>query len=86
MQRNISALFNACLKEHRGGAGGAAMCICGAGCGGSEACSALELLKQAMAGPDDYRAEVAEMFGWESETHWPKPRTIRTVDTPPATE
>jgi len=75
MQSNISALFIACSKQHRG-AGGAAICICGAGCGGSAACNGLSLLKSAIAGPDDYRAEIAEMFGWESTP----PRKIKIYD------
>lgn len=66
IQKNISALFNACSKEHRG-AGGAAICICGAGCGGSSACNALNLLKSAIEGPDGLRREIADLFGWYCE-------------------
>lgn len=36
----------ACRKQHPGGPGGAAMCYCGKGCGGSAACSMLKALAQ----------------------------------------
>ena len=76
MQSNISALFNACLKQHRGAGCSATICICGAGGGGSAACNGLALLRSAIAGSDDYRAEIAEMFGWESAP----PRKIKIYD------
>jgi hypothetical protein len=38
-------LMEACRKSHSGVAGGAAMCICGAGGGGSRACSMLAILR-----------------------------------------
>lgn len=62
-QGNIDSLMRLLQNSHRG-AGGGAICICGAGCGGTSACSALSLLKQAMNGDDSLRVEVAELFGW----------------------
>lgn len=41
----IAALKTACRKSHLGGPGGSVICICGAACGGSQACSALSLIK-----------------------------------------
>ena len=44
----IQALFAACGEfhaKHSRGPGGAAICICGAACGGSEACRGLALLR-----------------------------------------
>lgn len=43
----LIALKRACFEQHnhKGGAGGARMCICGMGCGGSDACSGLAMLK-----------------------------------------
>lgn len=40
-----AALKEACRKSHKGGPGGAAMCVCGANGGGSAACSMLGTLK-----------------------------------------
>jgi len=39
------ALRNACNKQHPRGPGGCAVCVCGAGGGGSEACSMLAVLR-----------------------------------------
>jgi hypothetical protein len=39
------ALREACNMYHKPGIGGAAMCICGAGGGGSKACSMLKVIK-----------------------------------------
>lgn len=39
------ALRAACNKQHPRGPGGAMMCVCGAACGGSEACSMLATLR-----------------------------------------
>lgn len=47
------------------GAGGAAICICGAGCGGSEACNGLNLLKAALRGDAALRAATLRVFGWD---------------------
>lgn len=44
----LRALFVACGEyhaKHNKGAGGARMCICGAGCGGSPACRGLSVLR-----------------------------------------
>ena len=43
--KNYTALQKACNKSHKGGPGGAAVCVCGAGGGGSEACGALRVLR-----------------------------------------
>lgn len=64
--KRVNALLTACCNQHRG-AGGAAMCICGAGSGGSAACGGLALLKRAITGPEEYRVEVAALFGWDTE-------------------
>ncbi len=63
-QRSAQALLSACSKQHRG-AGGAAICICGAGCGGSEACNGLNLLKAALRGDAALRASTLRVFGWD---------------------
>lgn len=47
-----AALKTACRKQHPGGAGGAAMCACGAPGGGSAACSMLRELRQLLAAID----------------------------------
>lgn len=39
------ALKAACRKQHPGGPGAAMTCICGAGCGGSAACTMLAVLR-----------------------------------------
>ena len=63
--KSVNALFSACQKEHRG-AGGAAICICGAACGGSYACSALGLIKIALTTKsEEMREEIIRLFGWE---------------------
>ncbi len=44
----VAALFDAAAdyhKKHSKGAGGAAVCVCGAGCGGSKACRGLALVR-----------------------------------------
>lgn len=43
--KRFDALRQVCRASHKGGAGGAAMCICGAGGGGSDACAALGRLQ-----------------------------------------
>lgn len=45
---DIAALKTACRKSHSGGPGGAAICVCGAACGGSQACSALSMIKNVL--------------------------------------
>jgi hypothetical protein len=65
MRLDIQALFNLLEKQHRG-AGGSAICICGAGCGGTKECRALGLLKTAIEGRDVIRMEIAELFGWNA--------------------
>lgn len=39
------SLTDACRKQHPNRPGGAAICICGAGCGGSAACSMLRTIR-----------------------------------------
>lgn len=64
-KRDFVALLDACHKSHGKGAGGAAMCICGAGCGGSAACSALNILKIGLTSADDkFRKELCDSIGW----------------------
>lgn len=63
--KSVNALFSACQKEHRG-AGSARICICGAACGGSYACSALGLIKIALSTKsEELREEIIRLFGWE---------------------
>lgn len=45
MAKRWAALKAACRKRHKGGPAGAAMCVCGANSGGSDACSMLAILK-----------------------------------------
>ena len=45
-----SALTQACRLQHPKGPGGAAMCACGAACGGSEACSMLRDVRDLIIG------------------------------------
>lgn len=61
------ALRKACFKQHPGGPGGAAMCYCGRGCGGSAACSMLRALAEFLtalepeAVPPQYRDWIATL-------------------------
>lgn len=66
LSSNAVSLFKVLQSQHRG-AGGAAMCICGAGCGGTPGCSALSMLKTALARRDDdeFVFDVMQAFGWE---------------------
>ena len=61
---SVDALLAACQKQHRG-AGGAAICICGASCGGSAACAGLWLLRRAIEGDQSLRNDIASLFGWD---------------------
>lgn len=45
MRKRFAALFDACRKSHKGGPGGQAICVCGAGSGGSPACAALGMIR-----------------------------------------
>jgi hypothetical protein len=64
MREDIDALFEVCRSQHRG-AGGAAICICGAGCGGSKACRGLSVLQRALECADErVRNEIIEIIGW----------------------
>lgn len=86
----VNALLAACRGQHRG-AGGAAICICGEGCGGSAACGGLSLLKMAIIGAADYRSEVAALFGWEADPFFQSPAPVsseswRTLDDLPVFE
>lgn len=47
----VSALKAACRASHSGGPGGACICICGASCGGSAACTGLSFIKDALRYP-----------------------------------
>lgn len=63
---NFEKLCQTLSKQHRG-AGGAAMCICGAGCGGTDECSALSMLKVAITTNDPWlRYSIADAIGWSS--------------------
>lgn len=63
---NFAQLCETLSKQHRG-AGGAAMCICGAGCGGTAECVALSWLRTAITTNDaNLRYSIAEAVGWES--------------------
>ena len=62
---DFAELLKAAEKTHKG-AGGACMCICGAGCGGSSACNALHALKRALTTEDKaYRDSLAHIIGWK---------------------
>jgi hypothetical protein len=58
------ALFKVCCDSHRSGAGGARICICGAGCGGSRACNGLYLLQSALKYGGKQKDDVMRLFGW----------------------
>lgn len=63
---NFNKLCQTLNKQHRG-AGGAAICICGAGCGGTQECSALNMLKVAITTSDPkLRYSIADAIGWSS--------------------
>lgn len=63
---NFQKLCETLRSRHRG-AGGAAMCICGAGCGGTAECSALSMLKIAITTNDPWlRYSIADAVGWSS--------------------
>jgi len=71
MVRDSIALMAAARATHKG-AGGAALCICGASCGGSAACSSLNMLKIAVTTRDPLlRYSIAYAFGWASEAEYP---------------
>jgi len=58
------ALRAACLKQHPGGPGGSAMCICGAGGGGSSACSGLKMVRVLLSVatvPENYREMLEDL-------------------------
>ena len=64
IQQDFGELQKTLSRGHRG-AGGAAVCICGAGCGGTQACSALGMLKNALQSNDDhFKASVMYLIGW----------------------
>ncbi len=59
----ISALKVACKDSHKPGPGGSRICICGASCGGSAACTGLRFLKDALRYPDtEYAQYVREIL------------------------
>jgi len=60
----VDALFKACHDSHRSGAGGARICICGAGCGGSDACNGLYLLQAALKYGGKHQDDAMRLFGW----------------------
>jgi len=47
----VSALKTACRGSHTAGPGGSRICICGASCGGSAACTGLSIIKDAIRYP-----------------------------------
>lgn len=64
-RREFVALLDACRKSHKGRVGGCAMCICGAGGGGSDACSALSILKIGLTCEDEaFRKALCNFIGW----------------------
>lgn len=64
MMENFDALFEAARNSHRGGVGGARICICGAGSGGSKACNALYTLQAALECDDQWvRDELLLQLG-----------------------
>lgn len=54
--QGITDLKTLCRKSHKGGPGGAAICICGAGGGGSSACGALRVIRDAIR----YKGQMSE--------------------------
>ena len=61
---DFNALQEAARSTHKG-SGGAAMCICGAGCGGSSACNALSMLKIALTTKDKLlKDSIMYAIGW----------------------
>lgn len=58
----ISDLKLACCKSHKGGPGGACICICVASCGGSAACNALYFIKDAIRVRDEHTLQLIEEF------------------------
>lgn len=62
---DYASLQETLQKGHRG-AGGAAMCICGASCGGTAACSALSILRIALTTTDKLlRDSILDAIGWD---------------------
>jgi hypothetical protein len=59
---NIASLKSACAESHKSSIGGQALCICGRGNGGSEACNALRnlraLLNAVGAVRNDYEGDL----------------------------
>ncbi len=61
------ALRQACRASHKPGPGGAAICVCGAACGGSTACGMLGTLQDmiryipAEKLPEDWQERIAEL-------------------------
>lgn len=61
---NFESLFQQCRKLHTR-PGGARICICGAGCGGSSACNALYEFQMALRSKDQkVRDELLDLLGW----------------------
>lgn len=58
------ALRHACQRQHKGGPGGAAVCVCGAAGGRSEACAMLSTLRDLIryTPTDGLPAAHREMF------------------------
>jgi len=64
--QRMRALKDACRASHKDGPGGAAMCICGAECGGSAACGALMEIRSLLSVakvPPAYRPRL-EAIKW----------------------
>ena len=66
IQSNFEQLCKTLSNRHRG-AGGAAICICEAGCGSTPECSALSQLMIAITTNDPIlRYSIADAIGWSS--------------------
>lgn len=76
---NFNVLCRTLSATHRG-AGGAAICICGAGCGGSPSCSALSMLQVAVTTKDPLiRYSIAQAVGWAHKMDAPVQFDVKSI-------